>query len=74
MQNVSALQASPGMRVKASLTLHVRSAQDTQDSSSFAATLSTAHFTYSWFLCCHAGPAKSVTAYYACRQNLDIWL
>ena len=40
MQNVSALQARPGMSVKASFTLHVKSAQDTQDSSFFAATLS----------------------------------
>lgn len=36
MQNVSALQARPGMSVKASFTLHVRSAQDTQDSPSAA--------------------------------------
>ena len=40
MQNVSALQARPGMSVKASFTLHVKSAQDTRDSSSLAATLS----------------------------------
>ena len=37
MQNVSALQARPGMSVKASFTLHVRSAKDTQDSSPSAA-------------------------------------
>lgn len=63
MQNVSALQARPGMSVKASFTLHVRSAQDTQDSSSFAAALSKRFLCLAGSFSCHAGSAESVTAF-----------